>query len=167
MPEKDALHRIANAIGFWGGLSALFMLFVLVASWVMLLFAVLPEWVQRKAQRLRADSRLPFWLGLSIITVLLFFGFALGAVGETVPVAGAIALLLFAFLLTLWALGWAPVALFVGQRIARAGGWDISPVTAALLGAFILPLGSLLPFAGWAVGIYWVIMAVGIAVTYP
>lgn len=158
---KDPLHQIAQSVGVIGGVWFALGTYLVVAAWVSVVSALLPEWVNKKAQVVQTQSARSFLFGLIVVALLGIFIAVLGEVGKTAPPAGAVAVILLLVLLTAYSLGWVPVTWVIGKRIATALGVERSDLWVALVGALALHLLVFFPVIGWAVLLYWAVVAVG------
>lgn len=162
--QPDAIQQIAQSVGVIGGVWLAVGTYLVIASWVALIMALLSDWVQRKAQSVQTQSSKAFLFGLIITVVLLGLGVVLGQVGKTVQPVGILAFLSVLLLFTLFTIGWVPVVWVVGERVLTVGNWKQSPLATALVGALVLhPVLLFFVFVvGWAVWLYWAIVAVGL-----
>ncbi|MCS7265858.1 MAG: hypothetical protein NZ805_13615 [Armatimonadetes bacterium] len=158
---KDSLQQIAQSVGIISGVWFAFGSYLVVAAWVSIVSALLPEWVNKKAQVVQTQSARSFLFGLIVVVVLGIFIAVLGEVGKAAPPAGALAVILLLALLTAYSLGWVPVTWVIGRRIAAAMGWERTDLMVALVGALALHLLIFFPFIGWAFLLYWAVVAVG------
>ncbi len=160
--QSDAVQQIAQSVGvislFWLIVAS----YLIAAGWVALVLILLPDWVQRKAQAVQTQSSKAFLFGLIITVVLVVIGITLASVGKKMPPVGVLSALLFLVLFTLFTLGWVPVVWVIGQRVMAVGGWERSGLVVVLVGALVLHLTAFMPIVGWAVVIYWAIVAVGL-----
>lgn len=158
---KEPLHQIAQSVGVISGVWFALGTYLVVAAWVSIVSALLPDWVNRKVQVVQTQSTRSFLFGLIVVVVLGIFVAVLGEVGKTAPPAGVLAVILLLVLLTAYSLGWVPVTWVIGKRVASAMGWERNDLWVALLGALALHLLAFFPVIGWAVLLYWAVTAVG------
>ncbi|MCX7643323.1 MAG: hypothetical protein N2116_05915 [Armatimonadetes bacterium] len=158
---KDPLQQITQSVEIISGVWFAIGTYFVVAAWVSVISALLPEWVSKKAQVVQTQSARSFLFGLIVVVVLGIFIAVLGEVGKTAPPAGALAVILLLALLTAYSLGWVPVTWVIGRRIASAMSWERADLLVALVGALALHLLVFFPLIGWAVLLYWAIVAVG------
>ncbi len=158
---KDPLRQIAHSVGVISGVWFALGTYLVVAAWVGVVSALLPDWVSRKVQVVQTQSARSFLFGLIVVVVLGIFIAVLGEVGKTAPPAGVLAVILLLALLTAYSLGWVPVTWVIGRRIASAMGWERTDLCVAFLGALALHLLAFFPVIGWAVLLYWAVVAVG------
>lgn len=163
--SKEPLHQIAHSLEVISAFWFTSLLYLLVAAWVSIISALMPEWVNRKVQTIWTQSPRSFLLGLVFTFVLGILIAVFGKIGETAPLAGVIAMLLLLLLLAGYSLGWVPVTWVIGRRIAALTNWELSDLSVALIGALVLHLLLFLPIVGWAVWFYWAIVAVGVWIT--
>ncbi|MER3501832.1 MAG: hypothetical protein C4295_10270 [Candidatus Fervidibacterota bacterium] len=165
--KPEPLQQIAQSVGVISGVWFMLMSYLLLAAWVSFLSALFPEWVKLKAQTVQTKSVRAFLFGLIVVLLLGVVGAILGGVAKHFPPAGVLVVLLFLALLILYALGWVPVTWVIGQRVASIAGCERQDLTVALLGALVLHLLVFLPVVGWAVVLYWAIVAVGVLALRP
>lgn len=158
---KDPLHQIAQSVGVISGVWFAIGTYLVVAAWVSVVSALLPEWVNKKTQVVQTQSARSSLFGLIVVVVLGIFIVVLGEVGKTAPPAGALAVILLLALLTAYSLGWVAVTWVIGRRIAAIMNWERTDLLVALLGALALHLLAFFPVIGWAVLLYWAVVAVG------
>ncbi len=161
-PKQEPIQQIAQSVGIIGGVWFALGVYLIVAAWVSLISALLPDWVQRKAEALQAQGARPFLFGLVVAFVLLLVSVVLFSVSQAAPPAGALGVLFLLALFTAWAVGWVPVTWVVGRRVAALLGMERTDLTIAWLGALVLHFATLFPIVGWAVALYWAIAAVGL-----
>ncbi len=159
---EDSLKQIAQSVGIIGGVWFWIGLYLVVAAWVSLISSLMPEWVQRKATDIRTQSPRAFLYGLIVTLVLLILSAVLFSVSPTAPPAGVLGVLFLLALLTAFALGWVPVTWVIGRRVAELLGMERTDLVVAWLGALVLHFASLFVVVGWAVALYWAIVAVGV-----
>jgi len=159
---KEPIQQIAQSVGAIAAFWFILTTYLVVAAWVSVISALLPEWVNRKAQAVQTQSARSFLFGLIVVVVLGIFIAVLGEVGKTAPPAGVLAVLLFLVLLTGYSIGWVPVTWVIGRRILAIVNWERSDLVIALVGALVLHLLLFFPVIGWAILLYWAIVAVGI-----
>lgn len=166
-PPKEPLQQISQSVGtialFWFMLET----FLIVAAWVSVISALLPGWVNRKVQALQGQSARTFLFGLITIVVLFVFILVMVQVGKTAPLAWVLAVILLLALLTAYSLGWVPVTWVVGRKIAATLNWGRDDLLVAMVGALSLHLLGFFPVIGWAILLYWAIMAVGTFIVKP
>ncbi|MGQ9462427.1 MAG: hypothetical protein ACUVTP_05840 [Candidatus Fervidibacter sp.] len=166
-PPKDTLQQMSQSVGtialFWFMLET----FSVVAAWVSVISALLPEWVNRKVQAIQGQSARAFLFGLIAVVVLTVSIIVMGEVGKTAPLAKVLAVILILALLTAYSLGWVPVTWVVGRRIAATLNWERDDLLVAIVGALSLYLLVFFPVIGWAFLLYWIIVAVGTFIVKP
>jgi hypothetical protein len=159
---KEPIQQIAQSVGAIAAFWFILTTYLVGAAWISVISALLPEWVNRKAQTVQTQSARSFLFGLIVVFVLGILIIVLGEVGKTAPPAGVLAVLLLLVLLTGYSLGWVPVTWVIGRRILAIVNWERNDLVVALIGALSLHLLLFLPIIGWAVLFYWAVVAVGI-----
>ncbi len=161
-PKETPIQQIAQSVGAIAAFWFILTTYLIAAAWISVISALLPEWVNRKAQAIQTQSARSFLFGLIVVVVLGIFIIVLGEVGKTAPPAGALAGLLLLVLVTGYSLGWVPVTWVIGRRIIAIVNWERNDLVVALIGALSLHLLLFFPIIGWAVLLYWAIVAVGV-----
>jgi len=159
--QTKAVEQMAQSVGVIGLFFFIALSYFIVAGWVALMTALLPDWVRQKADTVQRRQLTAFGVGLAVVLAVTVSAALLGQAGKAFPPLGILAVVSVLVLLTLWATGWVAVVWLVGQRVAAVSGWELPPFTAALLGALVLHLAVGMPVAGWAIGLYWAFVAVG------
>lgn len=166
MPNQNesSLSALAGALLFY-------LAIVILASAVGLLGLVLfPQRTHRHLQSLQAQLSRVVIQGLALTVGVVVLVVALGSLTEVLrsaKVAGAdgvglvVALIGLSFI-GLGLMGYGAVAWHLGERVARIFGWyELPSGYSVLLGSALIWAVVWLPLFGWALGVYWLALAVG------
>ncbi len=152
----------------WIGLVVLYLSLVAVALVSLMLRGAR---AQAHIRAIREQGRTLFWRGFAVTITAALLILLLGALNESLKKAGdtrasqlvglIAAVIVLAYLL-LALLGFGSVAVVVGDSVAQLFGWrDLSAGWCSVLGCAIIPLVVWIPLFGWALGVYWLSLAIG------
>ncbi len=172
MPDQSEMstNALAGALLFYA------ILFLLASTVGLLGFVLFPHRTSQHLQSLQSQLSKVFLYGILLTVGASLLTLLLGSLEKAIRSGGQqgaeivgllIALLVLGFL-GLVLVGYGAVAWHLGERVGRAFGWyELTPGACILLGSAVIWAVVWIPVFGWALGVYWLSLAVGGLVARP